>query len=254
QQVDPEGRVVWRWNSGDHIGLGETPPRWWEKVSINSHRDAAGRDRYDLFHLNSIQPIPGGLLLVSARHTDAVFAISRKTGKVVWKLGGTRTGQSLALTGPDPYRDDPLSGNHDARLTGDVLTVHDNGTRADRPPRLVRYRIDPKAGTATFLSEVEAPADVPYSHCCGSARRFGTGWLVSWGDSRVVAGYDARDELAFRLWLSAPSYRAVPVPRTVPAALFERALEAVEDAPGRPSRAIQPLDRPPFKSEWSYTG
>ncbi|MFM9076904.1 MAG: aryl-sulfate sulfotransferase, partial [Solirubrobacterales bacterium] len=81
-EVDPQGKVVWRWNSGDHIGLGETPARWWEKVAINSHRDAAGRDRYDIFHLNSIQPIPGGLLLVSARHTDAVFAISRKTGKV----------------------------------------------------------------------------------------------------------------------------------------------------------------------------
>lgn len=254
QQVDPQGRVVWRWNSGDHIGLGETPPRWWEKVAINSHRDAAGRDRYDVFHLNSIQPIGDGLLLVSARHTDAVFAISRRTGEVVWKLGGTRTGRSLEVTGPDPHRDDPLSGNHDARLSGDVLTVHDNGTRADRPPRLVRYRIDPEAGTATFLSEVEAPADVPYSHCCGSARRFGTGWLVSWGDSRVVAGYDARDELAFRLWLAAPSYRAVPVPRTVRAATFDRALDALEDAPGRPGRAIGPPDRPPFKSEWSYTG
>lgn len=254
QQVDPEGRVVWRWNSGDHIGLEETPPRWWEKVSINSHRDAGGRDRYDVFHLNSIQPIGDGRLLISARHTDAVFVISRKTGKVVWKLGGTRTGRSLEVTGPDSHRDDPLSGNHDARLVGDVLTVHDNGTRAERAPRLVRYRIDPESGTATFLSEVEAPADVPYSHCCGSVRRFGSGWLVSWGDSPVVAGYDARDELSFRLWLGAPSYRAVPVPRTVRPATFERALEAVEDAPGRPGRAIQPLDRPPFKSEWSYTG
>ena len=245
QEVDPEGRVVWRWNSARHIGLDETPARWWEKVSNNPHEDPTDRDRYDVFHLNSIQPIPGDRLLISTRHTDAVFAISRRTGEVVWKLGGTKTPKSLRVTGPDPHRGDPLSGNHDARLENGVLSVHDNGTRADRPPRLVRYRIDPEAGTATFLQQIVGPAEHPYSHCCGGARRFGTGWLVSWGNASTVAGYTRAGRLAFRLGLPVPSYRAVPVPASVSPAVLDRALDANEIAPGPPGRAVGPIVRVP---------
>lgn len=245
QEVTPGGEVVWQWNSGEQIGLDQTPERWWKKIARNPHADASGRDRYDVFHLNSIQPIGRDLLLISARHADAVFAISRKTGEVVWKFGGTPTGKSLTLTGADPHLDDPLSGNHDARLEGDVLSIHDNGTQAGRPPRLVRYRLDTEAGTAEFLSQIDPPEEVTYSHCCGSARPFGRGWLVSWGDSPVVAGYRRDGQLAFELGLAAPSYRAVPVPESVGAAVLERALDANEDAPGRPGRAIEELERLP---------
>ena len=28
QEVTPSGKVVWRWNSSDHIPLSEIPPRW----------------------------------------------------------------------------------------------------------------------------------------------------------------------------------------------------------------------------------
>lgn len=254
QEVTPGGKVVWRWNSGEEIGLEQTPERWWEKIARNPHADAAGRDRYDVFHLNSIQPIGRDLLLISARHADAVFAISRRTGEVVWKFGGTPTEESLTLTGPDFRIDDPLSGGHDARLEDGVLSIHDNGTLTGYPPRLVRYRIDPRAGTARFLSQIDPPEEVTYSHCCGSARSFGAGWLVSWGDSRVVAGYQANGRLAFELGLAAPSYRAVPVPESVEPGIFERALDASEDAPGRPGRAIEEIGRLPSSEDGDGSG
>ena len=240
QEVTPEGDLVWRWNSWDHIKLDQVPDVWREIQTGNPHTDPKGLDRYDYFHLNSIQPWRDQLV-ISTRHTNAVFGISRKTGKVLWKLGGTRTPESLEILGPDPHKKNPLAGNHDARIyDGNLLTVHDNGTRLNRPPRLVRYRIDPEAGTATYVSEAKDLEAAPESQCCGSARKFGTGWITSWGDTNFVSVFDASDLLAFRLRLPTTSYRAMPVPPGVSLRQLDEALNAVEpDVPlGAPVRPI----------------
>ncbi len=244
QEVTPQGKVVWRWNSKDHFGLDETPERWWRKLRGNPHADGLGRPRYDIFHLNSIEPW-GKQLVISSRHTDSVAGISRRTGEVLWKFGGVKGPESLKLVGDDPYASYPLGGNHDARIVdGNVLTVHDNGTnleRTKRPPRLVRYRLDLKERTATFLSDVQDPEVAPSSHCCGSARRFGDGWLVAWGNNPVISGYGPDDELAFRLWLPIPVYRAVPVPGSVRGAALDRGLDAMEQGPPPPGSPVRPF-------------
>lgn len=241
QEVTPDGRLVWRWNSLDHIGIDEVP-RFWRGVQLrNPKPDFEGVDRYDYFHLNSIQ-VWRDQLVISTRHTNAVYGISRKTGEVLWKLGGTPTPKSLEILGPDPLRDDPFSGNHDARISdGNLLSLHENGTRKGRAPRLVRYRLDLEAGTATFESEVEDLAAAPRSKCCGSARRFGSGWLVSWGNTPFVTGFDSRDRVAFRLRMPNSSYRAMPVPPGVTPLELDQALEAAEpDQPlGTPINPIK---------------
>jgi hypothetical protein len=47
-----------------------------------------------------VEPDSDGLIL-SLRHTDAIYRISRSDGNVVWKLGGTTTAESLTVSG-DP--------------------------------------------------------------------------------------------------------------------------------------------------------
>ena len=247
QELDPEGNVVWKWNSGDHVGLEQVPQHWRERVYGNPHTDTEGRDRYDTFHLNSIQQIGSDRVLISTRHTNAVYMLSKKTGEVLWKLGGTPTDESLKVTGPDPFRDQPLRGNHDARLDGNVLSVHDNRSHTRDPPRLVRYRIDAKRGTARFLSQYTDPKGARFSMCCGGARQFGTGWLVAWGNAGTVSSFDSRGKLAFRLTLPAPTYRAIPVPDSVTPARLDAALEQVESEFGPPSRAIRAIERFPRK-------
>ena len=178
QEVTPQGDVVWRWNSAEHVEPEETPERWWKKLRGNPHPDPLGRARYDTFHLNSIEPW-GGQYVISSRHTDRVYGISRRSGEVLWTFGGIKGPNSLELVGEDPEASYPLAGNHDARIVdGNVLTVHDNGTNLanrKRPPRLVRYRLDLEQRTATFLSEVRdtevAPAataaEVPVNSVTG---------------------------------------------------------------------------------------
>jgi hypothetical protein len=242
QEVTPDGDVIWKWNSSDHVALDETRERWWRKIALNPHRDPEGRPRYDVFHLNSIEPWRGQLV-ISSRHTDQVLGVSRQTGEVLWSFGGTPGPKSLVIDGDDPYAY-VLGGQHDARMDGDVLSVHDNGTNLEdtqRPPRVLRYRIDLEEGTATFLSAVEDAEVAPTSHCCGSARPFGDGWLAAWGDTPVVSGFDSTDQLAFRLRLPVPVYRAVPVPPQVDEGDLERALDSMEPGPPQSEEPVRPF-------------
>jgi hypothetical protein len=209
QEVDPAGKVRWSWNSRGHISLRETG-RWWRNVLSNPRRRLQ-REIFDPVHINSIEPRGSGEVVISTRHTDAVYGIDRSTGEIRWKLGGTPTGKSLQVTG-DPATK-TLGGQHDARIDSrGRLTIFDNGKDRPRLPRVVFYRLDLRHGKALYRGQLNDPA-VKRSHCCGSARETsGGGWLVSWGDNPLVTGFDPEGRIAFRLHLPASTFRAVPVP------------------------------------------
>jgi hypothetical protein len=77
QEVDVRtGLVVWEWHSLGHIPLKD------------SYATPANSASFDAFHINSIQELRHGCVLISARDTSAVYEISRTSGKIVWTLGG----------------------------------------------------------------------------------------------------------------------------------------------------------------------
>jgi hypothetical protein len=209
QEVDPSGNVVWRWNSRGHIGLRETG-RWWRSVLSNPRR-RIDRQIFDPVHINSIEPRGNGEVVISTRHTDAVYGIDRASGEIAWKLGGTQTGRSLRVSG-DPATK-LLGGQHDARIDRrGRLTIFDNGKDRPRRPRVVFYRLDLEQRRALYRGQLNDP-EVARSHCCGSARETSDGgWLVSWGDNPLVTRFDRRGRIDFRLHLPASTFRAVPVP------------------------------------------
>ena len=140
QELTPAGSLVWSWNSKDHVGLGETGG-WWPNVIANARTLPDGRKAYDPTHANAIE-VDGNSILVSMRHTDAVYRVSRADGHVEWKLGGTTTPESLTVLN-DPHPSAPFDGQHDVRRLADgTVSVHDNGSRTGRPPRAVRYWIE----------------------------------------------------------------------------------------------------------------
>lgn len=227
QEIDPDGRVVWRWNSRRRIGLGETG-RWWRNVLSNGKLSARGVTTFDPVHINSIEPRGPDEVVVSMRHTDAIYGIQRSTGDILWKLGGTETADSLRIIG-DPAAK-LFGGQHDARVDGDGdISVYDNGKDRPRRPRVVSYRLDPEQGTAIYLGQLNDPR-ITASHCCGSARPLqGGGWLVSWGDNPLVTGFDNSGRTTFRLELAASTFRAVPAPEgATTVAALDRGLEAME--------------------------
>ncbi|HEX5592282.1 MAG TPA: arylsulfotransferase family protein [Solirubrobacterales bacterium] len=231
QEIDPEGRELWHWNSRSHIALSETG-RWWHNVLSNPRRRLQGRQAFDPVHINAIEPRGSDEVVISTRHTDAVYGIRRSTGEIAWKLGGTKTGKSLRIVG-DPARK-LLGGQHDVRVTDDgSLSIYDNGKDRPRRPRVVFYRLDLGQGVARYRGQLN-DSEVKTSHCCGSARELADGgWLVSWGDNPLVTAFGPDRQIEFRLHLPAPTFRAVPVPAgAVTLAQLERGLEAMEKDPG----------------------
>ena len=199
QKVSPRGKLLWQWSTAGHIGLAETD-RWWSQISAHQP--------YDIVHLNAVEPLRGGDILISLRHTDAVYRVDGKTGDIEWKLGGTPTPKSLTVVG-DPLGAYPLGGQHDVRMVDGTVTVHDNGTFLNRPPRAVRYRIS--GGKAKFVQQLTDPL-APSSVCCGSARfnPDDASWLMSWGATPIVTEFNRKGKRTFLLEIGGGifSYRA----------------------------------------------
>jgi hypothetical protein len=77
QEVDVRtGLVVWEWHSYGHIQLAD------------SYANPENSSSYDAYHINSIQNLNRGRVLISARDTSAVYKIDRATGHIRWTLGG----------------------------------------------------------------------------------------------------------------------------------------------------------------------
>jgi hypothetical protein len=235
QEVTPRGRRVWSWNSKDHLALSESAP-FIRAVIGNPYRTADGRDVYDITHVNSVER-DGGSLLISLRQTDAVYRVSRATGAVQWKLGGTRTPESLSVAG-EPDGSLVFGGQHDARVLADgTITLHDNRTGTGLLPRALRFRVDAAARTATKLEEITDPLTVP-SLCCGSARRIAGGhWVMSWGFNSLITELGPFGQRVFALHFGKTqfSYRAIPV---MPGELTTRTIRAGMDAMHPPASAL----------------
>ena len=229
QEIKPDGTKVWSWSTEGHIDPSETPAYWRTAFvySLPTHL-TDGRDAFDWAHMNSFQQV-GNTVVVSFRHLDAVYAISKSTGEIIWKLGGTHTDKSLTVVG-DP-ESNPLGGQHFARVLSDgTLTIHDNNTDSGTPPRAIRYRLDLFNRTATLIDSVTDP-DVPSSPCCGSAdppgRRLVDHELGRHpGHQRVRAD----GQPALRAGLQAGEQRRVLLPR-------------------RPDHRLQPDDRRPTRRD-----
>jgi Arylsulfotransferase (ASST) len=110
QELDIKtGKLLWEWHSLGHIPLSAS-----ERTP-----GSFGAKPYDYFHLNSIEQLPDGNLMVSARNTWALYKINRTTGQVMWTLGGKQNNFHEG-PGTDFYW------QHDAHIQGNNLTVFDD--------------------------------------------------------------------------------------------------------------------------------
>ncbi len=141
------GDVVYKWGSlgRSHVGVAET----------YVGRPAPGQP-WDYFHINSIALWPGPErdLLVSARNTCAVYRIARRTGDIVWRLGGKRSDFEMT----DRTR---FWWQHDARplSDGSGITLFDDASdpierdRGDPQSRGLRLALRPEGRQATLSHE-----------------------------------------------------------------------------------------------------
>jgi hypothetical protein len=140
---------------------------------------------YDYFHINSIQQLPDGNLLISARNTWAVYEISRATGHVLWTLGGKYSSFRMGK-GTDFYW------QHDAQLhPGGLLSVFDDGAapKKEGQSRALELNVD--------LHTMRASLKRAYTHsppllagAQGNMQLLRDGGvLVGWGTAHAFTEY-----------------------------------------------------------------
>jgi hypothetical protein len=200
QEVDvATGQVLFQWRAMGAVGLDES----YERVT-------KGGEPWDAFHLNSVgETADGRTLLVSARHTNAVYAIDKATGSIAWRLGGRRStfrmgaGTRFAL-------------QHDAREQADgTIRIFDNNTRRVRSrSRAITLRLDPTRRTATLVRQRNHPDDV-LAGTQGNAQVLPNGdTFMGFGSQGRISELSPGGRLIFDLKLPRgwDTYRAFRVP------------------------------------------
>ena len=199
QEVDiATGAVEFEWHSLDHVAL------------TRSVLDApsAADTPYDYFHLNSVDIGPAGDLLISGRHTSALFDIDATTGAVRWQLGGKGSDFRVPARAAFAYQ-------HDARwqANGDI-TIFDNASRsasvkiADQSS-VIELKLDTAAGTVGLVHRYTAP-EKPLSTSQGDQQVLADGNVfVGWGGQPDLTEFSATGAVLYDATLAGTtSYRA----------------------------------------------
>ena len=200
QEIDIEsGEVIFEWHSLEHVDP--------EESFYEATPDL--ENAYDYFHINSIEEAGEDHFLISARRTSAVYKVDRRTGEVVWRLGGKRSDFAMGEGTDFAYQ-------HDARLQPDgTITLFDNrGAAMNEQSRGIRLKIDEDAMTATLLQEFTHPEE-PFATYQANVQVLPNGNVfVGWGSAPYLTEHGRSGELLFdaRFPSEVESYRAFRFP------------------------------------------
>jgi Arylsulfotransferase (ASST) len=213
QEIDIKtGKVLWEWHALGHIPVDAS----YTKYGKNQF--------YDYFHLNSIQQLPNGNLLISARNTWAVYEISRKTGRVLWTLGGKSSSFKMSPGTNFEWQ-------HDARLNGQTLSLLDDAAdpQVESQSSAKYLNVDTAAKTVSLLRRFTHTPPVLASASGGVQPLPNGNAFVGWGAQPQVSEYTPSGRQLFNLSFAQGvwTYRAfrfpwVGVPRTRPSLAVAR--------------------------------
>ncbi|HEU0251021.1 MAG TPA: MFS transporter [Solirubrobacteraceae bacterium] len=234
------GKLLRTWDALDHISLADS----YATLPTNGFP-------WDAYHVNSIQLVGNGSLLVSMRNTWAAYLVDAASGKILWTLGGKRSDYRFGPGAAFQWQHDvafepgqtpagPTTGAASASSSPDLLmSMYDDhccqitsggkNVPATGPSRALVLRIDQQRRTATlaaqFVREREFAADY-----MGDAQPLPSGGaFVGWGSEPYFSEYGRSGQLLLDGEFPWPdvSYRAtlahwVGLPLTKPSGAARR--------------------------------
>ena len=178
----PSGRVLSEWSSIDHVGLDESHVR-------------PSKTHFDYFHVNSVDVDVDGHLIVCARNTWGIYKVHRRTGEVLWRLGGRKSDFAMG-------RGTQTAWQHDARshAGGRLLSIFDDGAapQVATQSRAVLVRLDVERMRATLVRKyVHHPRRI-VSRFMGNAQVLANGHVVvGWGSEPFVTEFGEGGDIRF---------------------------------------------------------
>ena len=199
QEVDLRtGRLLLEWRGLDHIPVEDSYLPF--------------KEPFEYLHINSIEVLPDGNLLVSGRHTWALYKLDRRTGEVIWRLGGKHSDFTFS---PEAK----FSWQHDARQpANDTITLFDNGSNGpittEKASRGLVLNVDETGRTVNVERALSHPAPLSAS-AMGSVQLLPSGNVtVGWGTEPYLSEFDPTGNLLSdaRMLSGEKSYRGLMLP------------------------------------------
>jgi hypothetical protein len=194
QELDvATGNVLFEWHSLDHVPL---------SLSNQAYANTAV---YDYFHVNSIDPLQSGIVVVSSRNTSTVYGVASATGRVLWRLGGEQSSFKMG-------RGATFALQHNALMHGtNTMSIFDDedASSSKKPGRAILLHLDFKTGHATLVRA--------YSHkgllvpAQGNFQILANGdVMIGWGSGNYTSEYTRSGKLLFDAYFgtTVTSYRA----------------------------------------------
>ena len=204
QEVDvATGRVLFEWHSADHVDPAES----YEPLPKDTS------EAWDYFHVNSIDPDGPGRLLVSARHTHAVYEIRKRDGEILWRLGGKQSDFTMAPATRFAWQ-------HDARRLPDgTIMLFDNAAADPGKERskVLALRVDERRRKVALVRRYRHSPPL-LSTSQGNGQLLPDGHVfVGWGSNPYATEYDTAGHVLLDLRFGVgrvDSYRAYRFPWT----------------------------------------
>jgi hypothetical protein len=210
QEIDLKtGLVMFQWTSLDHVAL---------DASYEQSRSSSRSSPFDFFHLNSIDVLKDGSLLVSGRNTWAVYDLAPDSGQIQWQLGGKHSSFAMGRGTATAWQHDPRE------LPDGTISIFDNGASPPihKQSRAIVVSLNLQHHTATLVSQLTRPSPL-MAESQGDAQLLSNGnWLVGWGqipdfsefspsgqlllDAHFPAGDESYRDLSFE-WTGMPAHR-----------------------------------------------
>src|ERR1700759_4972500 len=219
QEIDIKtGKVLWQWNSADHVPYSQS----------EQPLPASPSTPWDWFHINAVHLDSGGNLLIDARDTWTTYKVNRRTGGIIWQLGGRASsftlraapGQSLNTAGEIfAWQHDPESLGHGEYtfFDNESAGVANSGTDATAEfglSRVVRVILDERRRTATLVQSYNQPEGLT-APSQGNAQTTADGnLLVGWGSLPYLSEFSRSGSLLLNVQYptGVNSYRAYSFP------------------------------------------
>ncbi len=188
--------VVWQWDGSRY------PELYVNSTMGNKFYDTL--EPQDYAHMNSmfIDPNDSNLIL-SLHNNNQVIKVSRRTGDIIWRLGGRNSDFELTV-------EQVFLRQHHATIidSGRTLLLFDNGEKSARPySRILEFGLDEVNKRITSFKSFKIPG--PFAGTRGSVQKIGNSYYICGGSANYVLEMDGRSgEKVMELKTNQPLYRA----------------------------------------------
>jgi hypothetical protein len=144
QEVDIlTNNLVFEWNSAAHVQFNNTYVSW----------PTTSFPPWQWFHANAVKVDDDGNLLINSRFTWSVYKVDRKTGNVLWTLGGKSNNFHGESNWRFAWQHDPIPLGFGEYLIFDNELMSRRTQRSNASSRAIRIRVSEEHHSVQLISE-----------------------------------------------------------------------------------------------------